>query len=46
MTSKLPFACSSHRSGRTCLFCYIYGDYFGLYQLGTLQSMLEGHMAP
>ena len=26
--------------------CYIYGDYFGLYQPGALQRMLEGKMGP
>ncbi|SRR5579875_68725 len=25
------------------MFCYIYGDYFGLYVPGTLKSLLEGH---
>jgi len=24
------------------MFCYIYGDYFGLYEPGTLQEMLSG----
>lgn len=28
------------------MFCYLYGDYFGLYQPGTLQGMLEGRMGP
>ncbi len=28
------------------VFCYIYGDYFGLYQPGALQGMLEGKMGP
>jgi hypothetical protein len=28
------------------MFCYIYGDYFGLYKPGALQSMLDGMMAP
>lgn len=28
------------------MFCYIYGDYFGLYQPGTLRGMLEGRMGP
>ena len=28
------------------MFCYIYGDYFGLYQAGKLQGMLEGKMVP
>lgn len=26
--------------------CYLYGDYFGLYKPGTLQSMLDGQMGP
>ncbi|WP_199097310.1 DUF6326 family protein [Dyella sp. ASV21] len=28
------------------MFCYIYGDYFGLYRPGTLKSMLDGQMGP
>lgn len=28
------------------MFCYIYGDYFGLFQPGNLQSMLNGQMGP
>lgn len=28
------------------MFCYIYGDYFLLYQPGKLQGMLKGNMAP
>ena len=28
------------------MFCYIYGDYFGLYQPGVLRGMLEGKMGP
>ncbi len=28
------------------MFCYLYGDYFGLYKPGTLQSMLNGEMGP
>lgn len=28
------------------MFCYLYGDYFGLYQPGALQAMLEGKMGP
>ncbi|MFC5741815.1 DUF6326 family protein [Dyella tabacisoli] len=28
------------------MFCYIYGDYFGLFQPGNLQSMLQGQMGP
>ncbi|MFO1508098.1 MAG: hypothetical protein U1F23_13710 [Lysobacterales bacterium] len=28
------------------VFCYIYGDYFGLYVPGSLQSILDGRMGP
>ena len=28
------------------MFCYIYGDYFGLYRLGDLQDMINGVMGP
>lgn len=28
------------------MFCYIYGDYFGLYPPGKLQGMLDGRMGP
>jgi hypothetical protein len=28
------------------MFCYIYGDYFGLYRPGQLQSMLASSMGP
>lgn len=28
------------------MFCYIYGDYFGLFQPGNLQDMLQGKMGP
>lgn len=28
------------------MFCYIYGDYFGLYQPGSLDGMLKGQMGP
>lgn len=28
------------------MFCYIYGDYFGLHKPGTLQDMLAGKMGP
>jgi hypothetical protein len=31
---------------RSVMFCYIYGDYFGLYQPGKLRGMLEGRMVP
>ncbi|NYE27992.1 hypothetical protein HDE78_000938 [Rhodanobacter sp. K2T2] len=28
------------------MFCYVYGDYFGLYVPGQLQGMLAGKMVP
>ena len=28
------------------MFCYIYGDYFGLYKPGELRKILEGQMGP
>jgi len=28
------------------MFCYIYGDYFGLYKPGKLRGMLDGRMEP
>lgn len=28
------------------MFCYVYGDYFGLYVPGKLSGMLAGRMAP
>ncbi len=28
------------------MFCFIYGDYFGLHKPGTLQDMLAGKMGP
>jgi uncharacterized protein DUF6326 len=28
------------------MLCYIYGDYFGLYKPGTLDSMLAGQLGP
>lgn len=28
------------------VLCYIYGDYFGLYEPGKLQGMLDGRMGP
>lgn len=30
----------------SAMFCYIYGDYFWLYQPGKLHAMLAGNMAP
>jgi len=30
----------------TVMFCYVYGDYFGLYTPGTVQEMIAGKMGP
>lgn len=30
----------------SALCCYLYGDFFGLFQPGKLQHMLEGQIAP
>lgn len=30
----------------SAMFCYLYGDYFWLYQPGKLQGMLDGRMEP
>jgi len=30
----------------TVMFCYVYGDYFGLYTPGTVQQMSDGKMGP
>ena len=30
----------------TVLFCYLYGDYFGLYKPGKLNGMLAGNLGP
>jgi Family of unknown function (DUF6326) len=30
----------------TVMFCYVYNDYFYLYQPGKLQAMLNGRMGP
>jgi hypothetical protein len=43
---KVPVKLKLAALWASLMFCYIYGDYFGLYQPGTLQSMLEGKMGP
>lgn len=43
---KVPVKLKLSALWASLMFCYIYGDYFGLYQPGTLQSMLEGKMGP
>jgi hypothetical protein len=29
-----------------CMFCYVYGDYFGLYRPGRVEAMNQGRMGP
>ncbi|MDR3443826.1 MULTISPECIES: DUF6326 family protein [Dyella] len=43
---KVPVKLKLAALWASLMFCYIYGDYFGLFQPGTLQSMLEGKMGP
>ncbi|WP_266172020.1 DUF6326 family protein [Dyella subtropica] len=43
---KIPVKLKLSALWASLMFCYIYGDYFGLYEPGTLQSMLQGHMGP
>jgi hypothetical protein len=44
--SKIPVRLKLSALWASLMFCYIYGDYFGLYQPGKLQGMLEGRMGP
>jgi Family of unknown function (DUF6326) len=44
--SKVPVRLKLSAFWASLMFCYIYGDYFGLYQPGKLQGMLEGRMGP
>ena len=43
---KVPVKLKLSALWASLMFCYIYGDYFGLFQPGTLQSMLDGKMGP
>ena len=43
---KVPVKLKLSALWASLMFCYIYGDYFGLYQPGTLKSMLQGQMGP
>lgn len=43
---KVPVRIKLAALWASLMFCYIYGDYFGLYQPGTLQDMLAGKMGP
>ena len=39
---KVPVRLKLSAALAALMFCYIYGDYFGLYQPGQLQGMLRG----
>lgn len=43
---KVPLRLKLSALWASLMFCYIYGDYFGLYQPGNLQDMLRGQMGP
>lgn len=43
---KVPVKLKLSALWASVMFCYIYGDYFGLYVPGTLKSMLDGKMGP
>lgn len=43
---KVPVRLKLSALWASLMFCYIYGDYFGLYQPGNLQDMLKGQMGP
>jgi hypothetical protein len=40
--TKVPVRLRLSASWAALMFCYVYGDYFGLYQPGQLQGMLRG----
>ena len=43
---KVPVKLKLSALWASLMFCYIYGDYFGLFQPGNLQDMLQGKMGP
>jgi hypothetical protein len=46
---KVPVKLKLSLLWATVLFCYLYGDYFGLYKPGKLKGMLDGtlqHLGP
>ncbi len=43
---KVPIQFKLSALWTSVTLCYLYGDYFGLYKPGTLQSMLDGMMGP
>src|SRR5262245_48647104 len=44
--AKVPVRLKLSALWASLMFCYIYGDYFGLYKPGKLRGMLEGMMGP
>ena len=43
---KVPVKLKLSALWAAVMFCYLYGDYFGLYKPGTLQAMIAGKMGP
>ena len=43
---KIPVRFKLAALWASLMFCYVYGDYFGLFKPGALQGMLDGHMGP
>ena len=43
---KVPVKLTLSALWVSVMFCYIYGDYFGLWVPGTLKSMFDGQMGP
>lgn len=44
--AKVPVRLKLAALWTSLMFCYIYGDYFGLYVPGKVQGMLNGIMGP
>jgi hypothetical protein len=44
--AKIPVQMKISALWTSVMFCYIYGDYFWLYEPGKLREMLDGRMAP
>ncbi|MGH8075736.1 MAG: DUF6326 family protein [Lysobacter sp.] len=44
--AKIPVKIKLSALWASVMFCYVYGDYFGLYKPGSLQEMLDGIMGP
>jgi hypothetical protein len=43
---KVPARLKLSALWTSVMFCYVYGDYFGLYAPGKLEQMLQGRMEP